>query len=236
MNEPIKIIEDKSDARTPVQVPAQSKKKVKLPSYTGLRPTPIERHKVLPAWATLGLALIGIFVAVAFMADAFVLAKKKAAGAPPGLTPANLLLSVTQATNRYVDRDGRFTIAVPAGWQAVYGGTNVEYDALLTGPDRLRLQVIVGDAPLETLPNLKRVFGDIELETMRNTHIADMTFRGQPAISRYCRMDIDALRCVDFLHEGRAFHLMAQIPRENFESQRAVVDALMETIEPLPKR
>lgn len=212
------------------------RKKIKLPPYVGLRPAPHERHKVLPVWATTGLVLLAVAVILALMADAVFLAKKKAADGVAVRTPAELLLAVTSATNRYVDRDGRFSIAVPKGWTAVYGGPEVEYDAKLNGPDRLVLQVMIGDAPAETLANLKRVFRNVELETMRETHIEDMTFRGQPAISRYCRMDINALRSVDFLHEGRAFHLMALIPRENFVSQRPVVDALMETIEPSTKR
>ena len=209
-----------------------ARKKIKLPPYRGLNVSPRERHKVLPPWATTALAIFGFLAIAAFMADMYGFSRQSAVVVVPPKTPAQLLLSITTATNLYHDPQGRFSIAVPAGWTAKYGDTNVEFDAKLEGPERLILYVIVGDAPGETIENLKKTFAETEQETARLTHIEDVTFHGQPAIRRYCRMDTDALRSLDFLVGQTSFHLMGVIPRAQFESHSPVIDALMETIQP----
>jgi hypothetical protein len=206
--------------------------KIKLPPYRGITAAPRDRHKVLPVWATTTLALIGFLAIAAFIADVYIVSKRAATIAPPARTPADLLLAVTAATNRYHDPQGRFSIAVPQGWTARFGGTNVEYDAKLEGPERLILYVIVGEAPGETIENLKKTFADTEQETGRMTHIEDVKFHDRPAIRRFCRMDIDALRSLDFLVGETSFHLMGIIPREKFETHTPIIDALMETAWP----
>lgn len=212
----------------------QAARKVKLPAYQGLRPAARQRHKVLPPWATALLTGVGLFAIIAFMADVYSFSRRPQAQALARIDPARMILAITSATNRYQDPQGRFSIALPPGWTAQFGDDRSEFDAKLEGPDRLRLFIIAAHAPGETMQNLKRVFSDIEQETARQTHIEDLQFQGRPAISRYCRMDVDALRSIDFLVGDTAFHLMAMIPREHFESQRVIVDALMETIRPGP--
>jgi len=211
------------------------RKKIRLPPYKGLRPPSFNRHRVLPASIITALTIIGFLTIAAVIVDFYSFAHRPQAQVLVPKTPSELLLAVTTATNRYQDPQGRFSITVPKGWKAMFGGANVEYDAKLEGPDRMFLQVIVAKAPGETLDNLKKTFTNIELETARMTHIEDMQLAGRPAISRFCRMDTVAFRAVDFLVGDTSFHLMGIIPREHFESHRAIIDALIETIQPGPQ-
>lgn len=211
------------------------RKKIKLPPYKGLRPPSFNRQRVLPGRVITALTVVGFLTMAAVVADMYGFARKPRAQALAPRTPTELLLAVTTATNRYQDPQGRFSIALPRGWTAAYGGPDVEYDAKLEGPDRLFLQVIVAKAPGETLAHLRVTFSNIEQETARVTHIEDMDFAGRPAIGRYCRMDTVAFRAVDFLVGDTSFHLMGILPREHFATHRPVIDALMETIQPGPR-
>lgn len=209
------------------------RKKIKLPPYRGLQPAANARHKVHPPWITIGLTAFGILAIVAFVADTYNFSRKADAGVVVPKTPADLMLAVTTATNRYVDPDGRFTIAKPAGWNAWYGDTNVEYDARLEGPGRMVLMVVVGDAPGETIDNLKKTFAEMEQDQGRVTHIAETNFHGLRAISRFTRMDLNALRILDFMATSNTeFHLMGLIPREEYESHVPIMDALIDTLQP----
>ena len=220
------------DQKTQTNVGATPKKKIRLPPYAGLKPAIRERHRILSPLAIATLVLIGFLAAAAFVTDLYIYSHRVLAPALVAKTPADLFFSVTTATNRYRDPLKRFSIAQPPGWTARFGGTNDDFDAKLEGPDRLELYIVVADAPGETIANLKKTFADTEQETSRMTHIEDAQFQGRPAIRRYCRMDINALRSLDFLVGDTSFHLMAMIPREHFESHSPVVDALMETIQP----
>ena len=206
------------------------KKKIRMPPYKGLRPPPRSRN-VLPVWAVTALSLSGFLTIAAIGIDAYILSHP-AKDSTIAKTPADLLLAVTTATNRYVDPQKKFSIAKPAGWTVRFGDDGSDFDAKLEGPDRLVLYVVAADAPGETMENLKKTFADMEQNEGRATHITETTFHGLPAISRFTRMDLNALRSLDFLSGETSFHLMGLIPREEFDSHRAVIEALMETLQP----
>ncbi len=209
------------------------RRKIKLPPYIGMQPPPHLRHKIHPPWLTVGLTVFGFLAIVALFADMFSFSRAVNGVAPVPKAPADLMLAITTTTNRYFDPLHRFSIALPPGWTASFGDSNVEYDAILEGPDRLALQVVIGDAPGETITNLVKSFSDMEQEVNRDTHITVTNFRGLPAISRFTRMDVNALRTLDFLAgTNTEFHLMGIIPREEFDTRRPIIDALIETLQP----
>lgn len=205
--------------------------KIKLPEYKGLRPPPRERAvKTHPPWLMMSVLAVVLVGVVAFLFDTYRVATRTPDVSTVTKSPAELLLGISSTTNRYVDPLGRFSIGLPAGWQGSFGDTNVEYDALLTGPSKLRLYVMVAQAPGETIDHLKETFRDIEAEERRVMNIAEVSFQGRRAIARSCKVEFEGLSSLDFMDGETAFHLMGVTPRELLDSYKPVITALMETL------
>ncbi len=211
--------------------PAPKRKKIKLPDYKGLRPPPRERVvKTHPTWLMMSILAVVLVGAAAFLFDTYRVATRTPDVSTVAKSPAELLLGISSSTNRYVDPLGRFSIGLPAGWQGRFGDTNVEYDALLTGPAKLKLYVMVAQAPGETIDHLKETFRDIEAEERRVMNVAEVSFQGRRAISRSCKVEFEALSSLDFMDGETSFHLMGVTPRELLDSYKPVITALMETL------
>lgn len=212
---------------------SEPRKKIRLPPYRGLRPPPIDRRKRQTSWMQLAMLVGGFVVAAALILDIAQVALARNAVASQR-TPTTLMMDISRSTNRYVDRERRFTIAVPPGWTVQQKSGDEDYELTLSGPGKMQLCLLATYAPGKSLADLKKEFAETEADQRIITHIQDVVFKGRPAIQRFCRLKFSSYYALDLVAHGTAFHLMGTIPTDDFASHQPVISALIETFEPLP--
>ena len=209
------------------------RKKIKLPAYRGLPGGRFDRKGGPPSWVQMSLLAGGILATVAIIADGTHFARVSGVVVKPQ-TPTDMFLSVSRATDRYVDPDRRFSIALPPGWTWQRKKNDEDYDLTLMGPERMQLAILVMYAPVKTLEELRKDCEETESEQRIVSHIEETKFKGHPAIQRFCRLKLSSFLALDVLAHGTAYHLMGTIPTERFESHRTVLSALIDSFEPIP--
>ena len=219
--------------RVRISVKASARRRPMQVSKNQLPPLRRARMTVMPGWMTAVLLVLGIAVVVALAVDFYHYAHPNpdsVAAVVVTKSPAEMLLAITTAKDVYRDPKGRFSVAVPGGWQ-VAGTPDLGYDLTMEGPNLLWFSVMVTDDAEDSIETLKDKIKAMEQELQRDTHIQERDFKGHRAISRFTRMSLDSLCMIDLLDAGRSFHLVGKIPADEFERGRPVLDALMETFQ-----
>ena len=118
---------------------------------------------------------------------------------------------------RLADPNGRFTLAVPAGWRAATGPQSAPYSILLTSPNGVTIGAMATPVEYDDLADL---FEDIRNRQEESSlAIAPETFRlnDRPAIRRIATLRTGKAVAIDFIEDHIAHHIMCRIPLSAFE-------------------
>lgn len=221
-----------ADKNTVQPEAAEPRKKIKLPPYRGVEAYAPAHLKPHPGWIRITLLAVGVLGTMAVMADMMQAAKVKSL-APKQQSPTEILMSISRATNRYMDPDHRFSVAVPDGWRWERKKSDEDYDVTFYGPERIEVAMLAIYAPGKTLDELKKEFEETEQDQRIISHIETTTFKGHPAIQRFCRLKLLSFQSLDVLAHGTAYHLMASVSTDHYAELKPVVTAFADTFEPI---
>lgn len=201
--------------------------------------TPISRIHGQPARAGLppavvvSLMVFGLLVVVALILDGKYILTRMAGPRPVSETAPGMLIDVATATNRFRDEARAFSIALPDGWRVMSAEETAPYDIRLAGPSLIFIAVQVTPVRYTSIDVLVGRLRNIEQEEQRDTHIERIAFKGYPGIRRVIHLHRETVFMLDVLAEGREYHLQCGVPVDIEASHRPVVEAMLETFEPV---
>jgi hypothetical protein len=138
------------------------------------------------------------------------------------------------AAPRYRDPAGRFSVALPDGWSTVEGAEANPFEVRLFGPETWELSIKVSEVGFD-LAGLRALLEKVEYDEGLRTHMTDTNFLGRPAIARTTRVVGQRLIMMDFLDDGRAFHLLSAAPLADSTNAEPYLVELMKTLEIAPR-
>ena len=132
---------------------------------------------------------------------------------------------------RYVDPEGRFALTMPAAWIPRDGDAADPYTAGFRGPGDIDISILVSDLPHDRFDLLMAQIRGQEQHLDVKMNIRQIEFQGRPAVERHSRLTRVSLYLLDFMDGHRAYHVVANMPREDYEKLLPVVKEVLDTLE-----
>lgn len=177
--------------------------------------------------------VFGLLVVGALILDGRYILQRMASPKPIADTAPGMLVDVMTATNRFRDEGRAFSIALPDGWRVMTAEETAPYDIRIAGPSLIFIAAQVTPVRYTSIDVLVGRLRNIEQEEQRNTHIERVEVGGYPGVRRVIHLHRETVFMLDVLGEGREYHLQCGVPADIAESHRPVVDAMLETFEPI---
>jgi hypothetical protein len=191
------------------------------------------RSKGLPPLVGMALAAFGLLVVVAILLDGSRFKRQlteKQGQLPPA---ADLLVEMATSTNRYVDEDLAFSIALPPRWSFQQGDAVSPFDIRFNGPAFMYLSIQSVKVPYTSIDTLVGRLQAIERDQGVNTHIQRIEFKGYPGVRRFSRLNRETLHMLDVIASGREYHLQLSVPSELSDTYLAVIQDMLGSFAPI---
>lgn len=143
--------------------------------------------------------------------------------------PESLVLGISD--QRYVDPDGRFALTLPAAWLVRTGAAADPYSVGFRGPRDIDIAILVSDLPHDRFDLLLGQIRGKEQQLDIRMNIREIEFQGRRAAERQSRLNFSSLYMLDFMDGHRAYHLVASIPRDQYENLLPAVKEVIATLE-----
>ncbi len=126
-------------------------------------------------------------------------------------------LATPASMERLADPNGRFTLALPAGWRVATGRQSAPYSILLTSPNGITIGAMATPVEYDDLTDLFEEIRNRQEES--SLAIAPETFRlnDRQAIRRIATLRTGKAAAIDFLENRVAHHIMCRIPLSAYE-------------------
>ena len=179
--------------------------------------------------ALLGLGLLLVAALIADLSGAVRRGNPERARIEALESPEAYVLGLSD--QRYVDPQGRFALTMPAAWIPRDGDAADPYTAGFRGPSDIDISILVSDLPHDRFDLLMAQIRGQEERLDVNMNIRRIEFQGRPAVERHSRLTRVSLYLLDFMDGRRAYHMVANMPREDYEKLLPVVKEVLETLE-----
>ncbi|MFH0909179.1 MAG: hypothetical protein V1929_10485 [bacterium] len=186
-----------------------------------------------PRVLVISLTVFALLVVAAIVLDRRYFLQRLAGPRPAAETASGLLIDVATSTSRFRDETRAFSIALPDGWRVLTAEESAPYDVRIAGPSLMVIAVKVAEVRYTSIDVLVGRLRNIEQEKARNTHIERVEFKGYPGVRRVIHLNRETVFMLDVLAEGREYHVQYSVPSDIAESHRPVVEAMLESFEPV---
>ncbi len=137
--------------------------------------------------------------------------------------------AIVRADARYVDPSGRFSLHPPAGWKVFERPAQMPYNVVFQGPNGMDLSVQASPVTNMNFAALLAEILAIEKRLYANLHVETVSFAGQPAVRRTCRLFRTKVLTIDFVEADVGHHIQFGCPPETFDEYAPRMLELLES-------
>lgn len=129
----------------------------------------------------------------------------------------------------YTDRSGRFTVAVPPGWNQLSADGSMPYDIAFVSPNRASIRIMATSVPYDTLRELYETIEAREKSRDIRTELTTIKKWGLDVIQRRADLTSESVVSFDVVQDFVAYHIMCAMPKDFAKQYEPVIVDVVDT-------